>query len=266
MSGRRREKLDIVFELGCKKAAEEIQIDTNRLGRLVKAGGISDIQALQMIVGAMRKLGMAMEFDDHGKQISIESYLTQIERQGKWSGTVEAGGLSFRFGHVTALKHSFISIEEVSAGASVSWADWVKPFLAENSFVQAWISDVEYDYWQNAKDPLQYEAMGRSYSHLATRSNGLPPPLEQVEIDISGNPGRWSLRSGYVEAIGSTMWFGSPFWKYVGEDRKDALLSASWLDVRSVGNGVIQVIASEHCFYDEATEDMQNNLRAVLYG
>jgi hypothetical protein len=265
MSGHRRERLDIAFELDGGDT-EEIQIGANRLGRIVRANGISDIQALRMIVGAMQQFDMTMEFSDQGKQISVESYLKQVEKQGKWSRAVEAGGLSIRFGRVPALKHGFISIEEMNAGSVVSWVDWVKPFLAVDSFVQAWVSDVEYDHWQNAKDPLQYEAAGRSYAHLPTKSNGLPPPLEQIEIDTSNNPGRWSLQSGYIEAIGSIMWLGAPFWKYVGENCKAALFSASWLDVQPVGNAVTQVIASEHCFCDGTTEDIQRKLRSVLYG
>jgi hypothetical protein len=190
--------------------------------------------------------------------------LKHVEKQGKWSRVVEAGGLSFRFGHVPALKHSFVIIEEINAGSAVSWESWVKPFFAEESFIQAWVSDVEYDHWQNAKDPLEYEAAGRSYRHLPTKLNGLPPPLEQLEIDTSKNPGRWSLQSGYIEAIGSTMWLGALFWKHVGENRKDALLSASWLEV--VENGITQVVSSAHCFFDVTTEDIQRKLRSVLYG
>jgi hypothetical protein len=266
MSGHRREKLSMVFKLDCERDAEEIQIGENRLGRSVVAGGINDIQALQMIVRIMQQFGMAMEFNDQGKKITVDSYLKQVEQQGKWSRAIEAGRLSFRFGRVPELKHSFISIEEVNAGSAVSWVDWVNPFLVDDSFVQAWVSDVEYDYWQNAKDPLEYEAAGRSYTHLPTKSNGLAPPLEQIEIDTSNNPGRWSLQSGYVEAVGSVMWLGKSFWQSVGENRKDALLSASWLDAQPIANGVIQVIASEHCFCDKATEVTQDNLRAILYG
>lgn len=265
MIERRREKLHVVFRLDSEPDQDEIQIGTNTLGQLAKVGGISDILALRMIIETMRKFGVT-EFNDHGQQISADSYLKKVAKQGKWSRPVEAGGMSFRFGHVVALKHSFISIEEVIAGSAISWADWVEPFLAVDGFVQAWLSDVEYDYWQNARDPLQYQAVGRSYSNLSMKSNGLPPPLEQVEIDTSSNPGRWALQSGYVEAIGATMWLGMPFWESVGKNRKDALLSEDRLTVRSVGRDIVQVVASEQCFFDEATKDKQNALRAALYG
>ena len=128
------------------------------------------------------------------------------------------------------------------------------------------MSDVEYDYWQNAKDPLQYKSQGRSYAHLPMKSNGFPPPVEQMEIDTSNNPGRWSFQSDYIEAIGATMWLSGLFWKHIGENRKDALLSTSGFEAQIVENGIMKVVSSEYCFCDETTEDVQRKLRSVLYG
>ena len=139
MTERRRENLKIVFKLDCERDPYEIQIGTNTLGQLAKVSGISDLQALRTVIDTMRKFGVT-EVNEHGKKISVDSYLKKIEKQGKWSRSVEAGGMSFRFGHVVALKHSFISIEEVAASSTVSWADWVEPFLAVDGFVQAWLS------------------------------------------------------------------------------------------------------------------------------
>lgn len=264
MSERRRQKLDVVFELACEQDRDEIKSGTNRLGRSIRVGGISDSHALQIVIDTMGRFGIS-DIYEHGKRSSAKSYLAKIEEQGKWTRAIEAGGLLFRFGHVVALKHSFLSIEEVVAGSAVSWMDWVKPFLAEDRLVQAWISDVEYDYWQNVKDTLQYQAVGRSYSGLPTKSNGLPAPLEQIEIDTSNNPGRRSLRVGYVEAIGSPMWLAPLFWKLVGENKIDLLRSTHEFDVRSIENRIVQVNASENCFCDDTTTHTQNRLRAVLY-
>ena len=172
----------------------------------------------------------------------------------------------FSFGTVTALKHSFLSIQEIEPDSAKSWRYWVEPFFSEDNFVQAWVSDSNYDYWQNASDPLQYQAAQRTYSHLRLKSNGLPPPLEQLEIDTSQNPGRWTLRSGYVEAIGARMWLGKPFWAYVGARRKLAILSSGWLTVEEFENGVVEVGASNRCFCDDSTAVLQDRLRRVLYG
>lgn len=266
MSARQREKLSIVFRLNWHEAVEELQIGTNKIARHEPTGGISVARALQMIISCMRQSGMPEEFSENGKKFSVESYLQRVEREGKWSRTIEAGGLSFRFGRVPALKQAFISIEEIVVGSTDSWGDWVVPFLEEESFVQAWISDVEYDHWQNAKDPIEYEAAGRTYDHLPTKTNGLPPPLEQLEIDTSHNPGRWSLHPGYVEAVGAKMWLGKLFWGSVDESRRTALLEASWLRTEIVGNGVIHVVAAEQSFCDGRTEDIQNGIRVLLFG
>jgi len=267
MNSRRFEKLKIVFDIEVQPNVENYQLGQVVLEQVVQLGGLTDIHALRTVFELMQRLGVPLELKENGmgNPISVESYLKQVEKQGKWSRPIEAGGLRFHFGRMPALKQAFISIEDVSADSTLDWVEWVKPFLADHSFVQAWVSDVEYDYWQNAKDPLEYDAAGRSYSHLPTKSNGLPVPLEQIEIDTSNNSGRWSLQSGYVEAVGSIMWLGQLFWRRVGENRKEALLSSSWLNVQLVGNSVIQVIASDHCFCDETTDVIQNNLRAILY-
>ena len=130
----------------------------------------------------------------------------------------EAGGLLFLVGRIPAMRQGFVLIEEKIPGAAHSWDSWVSPFLDELGFVQAWVSDVEYDHGQNASDPIEYTAVGRDYSHLPLKSNGLPFPLEQQVIDTSANPGRWTMRIGYIEAIGSTMWLGKNFWNAVGKE------------------------------------------------
>ena len=68
------------------------------------------------------------------------------------------------------------------------WDEWVVPFLGSPDFVMAWLADSEYEFWQNAYDPLQYKAVNKPFDHLPKKSNGLPYPLEQTIIDTSDNP------------------------------------------------------------------------------
>jgi hypothetical protein len=86
-----------------------------------------------------------------------------------------------------------------------------------------------------------------------------------LEIDISNNPGRWISKSGYREAIGSTMWLSPLFWNQVGINSKEDELSANGFDVQYLDNGVIKVVAAERCFCDETTEEVQRKLRSILY-
>lgn len=263
MSKRGLEKLDIVFRLH-SRSGDEQRVGESKLASFLKTGGIDDAHALQLAISTLRQRGIS-DIEVSGRKIAATSYLSQVEKQGKWHQTISADGLSFRFGHVVALAQSFLVIEENRVGAGKSWEDWMTPFFSEKEFVQAWISDVDYDTWQNAKSPLQYEAAGRSYASLPMKTNGLPAPLGQMEIDTSANPGRWILKTGYVESIGSTMWLGPLFWASVGMHRKDALLSDQRFTVQSLSEGIIKVVTSDSCFCDETTENIQQILRTILY-
>ena len=262
----RREELNIVFYLDSDY--EEIQIGETRFGQAVQIRGIDDGQALRLIVDIIRQFGMEMVFTRYlpkPQQIPVDKYLKQVEKKGKYFLPVEVGGLKFSFGRIPAFNQAFLSIEEVIAGSAVSWDNWLNPFLEVSGFAQAWVTDAEYDYWQNAKSLLLYETEGRSYKHLPTKSNGLPPPLDGLEIDTSDNPGRWVLKSGYREAVGSRMWLSSLFWQLAGTDIKDVELSANGFDVQYLSNGITKIIAAENCFCDGTTEEAQRKLRSILY-
>lgn len=116
---------------------------------------------------------------------------------------------------VTAFAHDAIRI---SAKQDTDWDGWVDVLKSAGEFVQAYVVDVEFDYWQNAIDPLQYTAKNMPYEHLPMISNGLPPPLNRSVIDTSNNPGRRMLRSGYIEAVGSPMWLSDKFFELTGAD------------------------------------------------
>ncbi|MFZ6768537.1 hypothetical protein ACO0LM_15875 [Undibacterium sp. Di26W] len=265
MKNNRIERLKLVFPLKPKFESEKIEMGKSTVVWQARNGEIAPVEALQMLNDIMQQLGMEVKFKTQEKTISTTALLTRVAQTGKWT-QIESNNLSFQFGAVGLYDHSFILIEEQVAGAAICWDRWVKPFLAAPGFVQAWVSDVEYDHWQNAKDILEYTAVGRDYSQLPMISNGLPPPLEQKIIDTTNNPGRWSLQSGYVEAIGATMWLGDSFWERVGADRKERVKSVNWLNVETVNDNTLHVRASENSFSDQRTAEVQNKLRAILYG
>ena len=99
------------------------------------------------------------------------------------------------------------------------------------------------------------------------KSNGLPPPLDQMEIDTSGNPGRNVLRQGYIEAIGSTMWLGSLFWERTGVDKFASipLLESQGFNVYDCGK-FFKVITSDEVFSDGSNLEKQCTLRRILFG
>lgn len=139
-------------------------------------------------------------------------------------------------------------------------------FADEPGFVMGWLVDREYDYWQNAEDLLEYRAAGRDFSGLPLRKRDLPPPLDDLIVDTSDNPGRYALRTGFVEAVGSRMWLGDRFWNVTGALRKK-VLQARWLLATELGSGVIAIEASQAPFRsaDGDSGVTQRRLRSLLF-
>lgn len=260
-------RLDIVFALETE-LEEPIGVGPNVIGRCVIKGGLSACRVFQVIVEVLTDLGLSTSFSSRrdGRHFSAETMLRRLKEGGSWGGIVENGNMSFLYSEFPANGYSFLSIVEIVPGGAVDWNRWVDPFAREKWFSQAWLADVSYDYWQNAKHPFQYENAGRSCDGLPMRSNGLPPPVEQVEIDISRNPGRRIVRARYVEAIGATMWLGEPFWNTVGLGRKRLIMSSKLLTCSSLGNGVLRISAGMELFNDSSSVTLQDELRELLYG
>lgn len=189
----------------------------------------------------------------------------RIERSGRpHFGVAWDNGRTLGYSHVTNSELSFVNVEgcirdEVDAKA------WLEPFLDEG-FRQARLFDEEYDFWQNAEDPLEYRTEGRSYEGLPMRSNGLPPPLEQMVIDTSRNPGRRVLRRGFIEAVGCPMWLGQDFWSITGGSR-DTVCAQGWLHCETLPNGVARIKAAQAPFSTAEGEqgEIQERLRRTLY-
>lgn len=261
----RAEELTLVFMLKEPVDSAEASFNADKVKFQPRNGAIEPIHALNLLIGTMQLLGIEAAFSDGRKTVSTTALLKRVAAKGTW-GHLETAALSFQYGIAGSYDHCFVSIRERVASAAGDWNAWVTPFIALDGFIEAWVADVEYNHWQNVKDPIEYEIAGRDFSKLPLIPNGLPPPLEQMEIDTSRNPGRWVLRSGYVEAIGSIMWLSELFWRRVGWHRKDCLNSAEWISASELENEVVRIQVSKRCFVSEETADIQNRLRACLYG
>ena len=242
MTDRRLEQLKIVFAPEC----------------------ISAEAVFDRVIEVLQRLFPEPQFSVHGRATTLATLKKKVLQKPSWPSGVQCNGLELRFAVLGGL-HDYLLIAEHVPGAAGPWPLWVEAFMQHPGFVQAWVVDQEYDYWQNAKDPLQYDAVGKDHSHLAKRSNGLPFPLEQLEIDVSDNPGRWALREGYVEAVAAQMWLGDRFWKCTGEARKDQVLQAPALTTQVLDGGVISLVAAAGSFVDSSTAQIQQQLRAFLY-
>jgi hypothetical protein len=187
-------------------------------------------------------------------------------REGKPSFNIETAAVSIHFSTIRAYQQQLLTISKKESCELSRWEYVVGPFLGCKGFIEACILSDEYTFWQNAADPLQYQAAGRSYEGLPLVSNGLHSPLEKLVIDTSHNPGRRIIKVGYVEMVGYAMWFGQPFWDRVGNHRHQDLLTASACKVDEMANGIVRVVAHEEPFIDETTKKAQENLRRLLFG
>ena len=265
MARDRSEKLRLVFTLKPRSGntvtiTEKPKIEVQR-----RYGELSALEALEAILSVLRTLQLDDKLHANGRPIKLNNLLASAKNTDHL-GQFETTTLVFNYGAVANAELCQVIIAEKIAGAAIDWEKWAAPFIVSPHFVQAWIADVEYDKWQNTEDPLIYKAANRDYSSLPMRSNGLPPPVEQMVIDISQNPGRWEFRSGYIEAVGSIMWLSDLFWRYVGSNRKERLAEFSQAKTEQLTENVLRVEVSETSFKDQSTRDLQDRLRNVLYG
>jgi len=260
----RTEELTLVFTLKGPTDSAEMALDQNKARFQQRTGSLAPLDAFAFLIGRMQALGIETTFIEGCKSVSAAVIRKRIKTKGAW-GHLETAELSFQYGVAGSYDHCFVSIREKVANTAGDWGAWTIPFVISDGFIEGWVVDVEYNHWQNAKDPIEYETAGRDFSHLPMKTNGLPPPLEQMEIDTSRNPGRWVLRSGYVEAVGARMWLSELFWDRVGRDRKSRIILTKWFCTSELVKGIMEIRISEHCFISEKTSDIQERLRADLY-
>ncbi|WP_321891086.1 MULTISPECIES: hypothetical protein [Burkholderia cepacia complex] len=261
----RTEELTLVFTVLPLEQPAKLRAGGDAVEITPIVGSVTPRDAFNILLAIMQRHGVETIFTEGPRKIATSALQKRIETKGTW-GHLETANLSFRYGVVGAYDHCFVSIGEKVANAAGDWETWAMPFVALEGFVEGWVVDIEYNYWQNAKDPIEYDAAGRNFSHLPLKSNGLPPPLEQLEIDTSRNPGRWMLRQGYVEAVGAIMWLSELFWDRVGAVQKSRLKSANGIRSTESPEGVVEVRASESCFTSDETAEIQDRLRECLYG
>lgn len=229
-------------------------------------GGASPIHVWNAIFTVMNRRGSAPPKAKLGSKIvPTESLERRLQEAEVNHFNIQTDLFSFDFGAVGSACHDVLEIREVAPDSLGDCDDWISAFAARFSLIQAWVSDVNYAYWQNAQDPLQYEAAGRSLAGLPMISNGLPPPLEQDEVDISGNPARRVIRSGYVEAIGGTMWLAPAFFERVKGASIDRLRSKEWVSVVDQG-GIWKIAVGSGIFRDSGDKILQQEFRDLLYG
>ncbi len=199
----------------------------------------------------------------YDSEITFSNVEKAIKKKNKPHFLIEFDNAVFRYSSVGNHDHSFLTIKKCIKKINDTH-NWVSPFLVCDAFVQARVYNKEYEFWQNASDPLEYESAGRKYDHLPMKSNGLPPPLEQIIIDTSANPGRRILRDGYVEAIGSLMWLGKQFWQLTGT-KQETVSNVGWINCKHISSNVLLIKAKDDLFSSSEDGKLQDKLRSLLF-
>jgi hypothetical protein len=203
------------------------------------------------------------EFELEGRKLSTSRLLSKLTDATSFD--VTGHGLNFILGSLPRFQLDLLIIKTI-AEVTVCWDDWVSGLIEGASFVMAWVVDVDYNHWQNAVDPQEYEEVGKSFAHLPLRSNRMPYPLDRMEIDTSRNPGRRYFGAGYIEAVGAIMWLGPSFWELTGAG-KGKLEHLGWLERFDQTRNVIKIKAADGCFTTDEGElgKRQLQLRSVLF-
>ena len=210
--------------------------------------------AWESIASHLQELGLAeAAYEIVDELVPFEEIGRILKQRGRPYFGINGKLLEFDLTVVGAYQHDAIRI---SGAPDSDWAGWVRLLNDVGRFVQAFVVNREYDFWQNAEDPLQYQARGRSCEGLPMKSNGLPFPLDQQVIDTSENPGRRVLHEGFIEAIGSPMWLSDRFWELTGAS-KDALPRDGV--VVEEGNGLTKV-----CIGDAITEQTDRGIQEAV--
>ncbi|GAA5525733.1 hypothetical protein Maes01_02305 [Microbulbifer aestuariivivens] len=194
-----------------------------------------------------------------GKELGFADVSETLLKSKADSFFIELNGGSVEFSYIADLDFSRLDIKNL-ATTKESAEQWVSQIVNEPDFVQGRLYDGEYDRWQNMEDIAYYESEGRDHSSLSKKSNGLPFPLESEVIDISMNPGRWELKKGYIECVGSTMWMSKALLEDLGVD------NFSIERVTDLGS-VLKFDVLDDCFKESIGEEAeaQNVLRKMLF-
>jgi len=170
------------------------------------------------------------------------------------------------FGPVGRYKHIFFKIRSKEKRTPDDWKKLLELIYMIFPFIQARISNCEYNYWQNAHDIIQYNSHDRSYAGLPMKSNGLPPPLEQMIIDTSKNPGRRILKDGYVEFVSSHMWITEYFLDNISNNKEEKISKLKDNFNVTMNNGLLYLELSKDLYTEENNNpESLNKLRDIIY-
>jgi hypothetical protein len=229
-------------------------------------GRLTPTAALDVIEAVYRKHGFSLdEFSRREKPLRFASLVATIKRSGRKTFSIWSDRYDIQLAHVTNDHHNLLVVD-THARPNVPWSDWIAQVAGSEHFVMAWVTNIEYETWQNMWDPQFYVLAGKPFDHLPKVLSESPSLRGQLVVDCSENPGRRVIRDGYVEAIGATMWLGAPFWELTGADLSEVVV-ADWLRINWPLPNVLALEAAPTPFIsaDGISGELQGQLRHLLF-
>lgn len=234
-----------------------------RIEVIYKLGSQEPLQIWSKIADVLKSMGNGSSLSLYGKKVSLNKVPDEIKKLKGKGFNIENDSFAFHVATVTNFEHILLQIESKHSPNNW-WLCWIEEFTKLKGFVQAWLVDKEYNYWQNARDPIEYESKGKSYEGVPMVSNGLPSPLERLEIDTSNNAGLRRLCDGYVEAIGAKMWLSDSFLNIIGKSI-ESISNNSGAKIEQLNDGLYKLTMPTSLFVNETSFDEQRKLRKALY-
>lgn len=226
--------------------------------------GVDLLSLIQNVAHALSETGASTAgFATAGRNADLLSWIDSMRRWKRRPIRFSRDDLDIQFAILERynLEFFYLKLDERYAVE-----DWAPNFVSDPALVMGWHADYDYDYWQNADDFLEYQAAGRPIAGLPTKRRNMPPPLDALIIDTSNNPGRSTLRDGFVEVVASTMWLGDKFWALT-DAKRDQVINENWLNHSKVAPNVIKIVAWPGPFTSSegASADRQIRLRRLLF-
>lgn len=231
-----------------------------------RLGSLGVKPAAQAVLEAARHANQPLTGYLHrGEEISLSDLERRVMSRGGKGFLVEGHGLEIDRGTVGDNELDFLVIENHSPKKDW-WRHWEEAVVRRDGFVMGWLADHDYQYWQNCEDLERYRAAGRPLEKLSLRSNGLPYPLEAIEVDTSKNPGRRVIRNGYIEAVGAIMWASTLLSKRTGVPLEQ-LAHSELAKTVEIGEGVLRLECSKRLFTSdsEASRQLQDAIRELVF-
>lgn len=227
-------------------------------------GTLRPIAVVDAIHKVLTTSNGSVRAERYGKAIDPLKHARDLTSQGTRHLAFSINNVDIRLTPV--VNHGIdVLVFQAPEAPTADWIEWIMPLASDSRFISAWIEDSNYRHWQNTTDPTEYQEAGKPLPGPLIRRNA-PPPLDDLIVDCSNNPGRMVLQSGYVEAVGSRMWLGTLFCDHTGASPIE-IEQTPWLRTSRPHPDILEIQSADQPFTSSvgAQAETQVALRKLLF-